>query len=78
MYYNAVESHSSDLLFTAFLNSLIESAIPFDNSGSFLPPKRTKSTTAITIISVVPKFCNKLNHPFSIKFFNEFLHIFSL
>lgn len=60
-----VESHSSDLLFIAFLNSLIESAIPFDSSGSFFPPKRTKSTIAITIISVVPIFCNKLNHSLS-------------
>lgn len=61
-YYNAVESHSSDFPFTDFLNSLIESPIPLDNSGNFLPPKRTSNTIAIIIISVDPMFCSNLNH----------------
>lgn len=61
-----VESHSSDFPLTDFLNSLIESPIPFDSSGNFLPPNITSSTIAIIIISVVPMLLNNLNHFLSV------------
>ena len=54
--------YSSDFPLTDFLNSLIESPIPFESSGNFLPPKRTNKTIAIIIISVVPMLLNNLNH----------------
>lgn len=46
----------------AFRNSLIASPIPFMNSGIFLLPNKSTTTTPMTINSVVPKFLSNLNH----------------